>query len=248
MMIWVVVWIIPFGMAQMLTHLVNPTARNFKRWGGAWSRLILLFGGIRLKTHGGESLDGQQPYVFVCNHQSGLDIWSNLAGIDHPFAFIAKASLRRVPMLGQVLQLSASLFVDRSSPRKAVRSIVEAAERIRKGNSVLIYPEGMRTWSPQTVDFMKGAYQLAVKAGVPIVPVALMNSYELYDERAKASRPGTVHMVIGDPVETDALQSSAIPELIDTTRGWIQECLDRFHSGVAPPFKTDASSVSSPVQ
>ena len=246
-MLWVVVAMIPLGLMQMISHVFSPTAANFKRWGGAWSRVVLALSGIRVKTYEDEPLDPDQPYVFVCNHQSGLDIWSNLVGIDHAFGFIAKASLKKVPLLGQVLQLSASLFVDRSTPRKAVRSIAEAAERIRTGNSVLIYPEGMRTWSSQTVDFMKGAYQLAVKAGVPIVPVALTNAYELYDERKKASRPGTVHMVIGAPIETGGLGTSDIPDLMERTRAWIQDCIDRFHTGAAPPFKTDTSSVSSPV-
>ena len=248
LVLWTAVFSVPLALIQMISHPFDPTATNFKRWAGLWSRLCLLFGGIRIRSHSGATLEPMQPYVFVSNHQSALDIWSNLVGIDHAFGFVAKESLRRVPVVGHALRYSACLFVDRSTARKAVQSLNEAADRIRAGNSVMIYPEGRRTWSPQTDEFMKGAFQLAVKAGVPIVPVALMNAYELVDERRRASRPGIVSMVVGDPIDTTAIPLSGVPELISITRTWIQGSLDRYHAGEAPPFKTDAGSVSSPVQ
>ncbi len=247
LILWTAVFSIPLTLMQMISHPFDPTATNFKRWAGLWSRLCLLAGGIRIRSYSSAMLEPAQPYVFVSNHQCTLDIWSNLVGINHAFGFVAKESLRRLPLVGYALRFSACLFVDRSTARKAVQSMNEAAERIRAGNSVMIYPEGRRTWSPQTVEFMKGAFQLAVKAGVPIVPVAVTNAYELLDERRKASRPGIVCMVVGDPIDTTRIPLSDVPELVSTTRTWIQECLDRYHTGEAPPFKTDFGSVSSPV-
>jgi 1-acyl-sn-glycerol-3-phosphate acyltransferase len=246
-MLWATLAIIPFVMLQMVTHLFRPSADNFKMWAGGWSRVCLFFAGVRVRRHGWSGLPKDQPYVFVCNHQTGLDIWVNLVSIGHPFGFVAKASLRRVPFLGQALRFSPCLFVDRSTARRAAASIKEAASRIRGGTSVLIYPEGQRTWSSQTTDFMKGAYQLAVKAGVPLVPVALINAYEVYDERSKVVRPGVVHTVVGEPVDTAHLTASHIPELMERTRKWIQECVDQYHRDEAPPFKTGDVSVSSPV-
>ena len=237
---------IPLTILQATFHVFNPSAENFKRWAGLWSRICLASGGIRLAVRNEADLSPSQSYVFICNHQTGLDIWANLVGIDHAFGFVAKESLRKVPIMGQALRYSACLFVDRSTARKAVKSIAEAAERIKSGNSVLIYPEGMRTWSPTTVDFMRGAYQLAVKAGVPIVPVVLMNAYEVYDERSKTSKPGTVDMVIGEPIETSGTASAAIPEVVSSTRAWIQDALDRYHAPDAHPFITESRSVSSP--
>ena len=247
LILWTAVFSIPLALMQMISHPFDPTAANFKRWAGVWARLCLLLGGIRIRSYSSVMLEPAQPYVFVSNHQSSLDIWSNLVGIDHAFGFVAKESLRRVPVVGHALRYSACLFVDRSTARKAVQSLNEAAERIRSGNSVMIYPEGRRTWAPQTDGFMKGAFQLAVKAGVPIVPVAVTNAYELFDERRKASRPGIVCMVVGDPIDTTGIPLSGVEELISTTRTWIQDCLDRYHTGEAPPFKTAAGSVSSPV-
>jgi 1-acyl-sn-glycerol-3-phosphate acyltransferase len=246
LILWTAVFILPLVLMQIVTHAFDPTARNFKRWAGLWSRLVLMFAGIRVRCHQSVPLEAGQPYVFVSNHQTGgLDIWSNLVGIDHPFGFVAKDSLRKVPLLGLALRFSACLFVDRSSARKAVKSIAEAAERIRTGNSVLIYPEGRRSWGPHTDEFMKGAYQLAVKAGVPIVPIALINAYELFDERAKASRPGTVQIVVGKPLETSGTHLSDVPDLVDATRNWIQDCISRYHRDEPDPFKTDDGSVSS---
>lgn len=182
--------------------------------------------GYRVSTRLVSRIDEGQPHVFVSNHQTGLDIWTHLLGLPHPFGFVAKAELRRIPFIGTALRFSASLFVDRSTPRKAVASIHEAAERIRGGNSVLIYPEGRRTWSPKINELLKGAFQLAVQAGVPVVPTVLINAYELYDERFKVSKPGVVRLVIGSPIETEGLSRSDIPDLMARVREFMEAELE----------------------
>lgn len=187
--------------------------------------------GYRVRTRHLATLDSEAPYVFVSNHQTGLDIWTHLVGIPYPFGFVAKAELRRVPFIGLALRFSASLFVDRSTPRKAVASIHKAAERIRSGNSVLIYPEGRRTWSPRVDEMLKGAFQLAVEAGVPIVPTALINAYRLYDERHKVSKPGVVRLVIGNPIETDQLTRADIPELMTRVKRFFETEIEKEEVG-----------------
>ena len=228
---WVIFWAglssIPCAILQIIGHVFDPSARNFRRWGGLWAWITLTMSGYRVRAKHLARLDSKRPYVFVSNHQTGLDIWTHLVGIPYPFGFVAKAELRRVPFIGPALRFSASLFVDRSTPRKAVASMLEAAERIRAGNSVLIYPEGRRTWSPRIGEMLKGAFQLAVEAGVPIVPTALINAYELYDERAKISKPGVVRLVIGEPIETEGLSRSDIPDLIGQVRKFMETELER---------------------
>jgi 1-acyl-sn-glycerol-3-phosphate acyltransferase len=223
---WVILWAglssIPCAIAQIVGHLFDPTARNFRRWGGAWAHITLKMSGYRVSVERSANLDAHVPYVYVSNHQTGLDIWTHLVGIPGPFGFVAKAELKRIPFIGIALRFSASLFVDRSTPRKAVASMREAAERIRNGNSVLIYPEGRRTWSPEVDPFLKGAFQLAVEAGVPIVPTALINTYRLYDERFKSSKPGVVRLVIGSPIETEGLNRANIPELMERVKDFIE--------------------------
>jgi len=226
---WVILWAglssIPCAIGQVIGHLFDPTARNFRRWGGAWAHVTLKMSGYRVHVDRSVSLDPNMPYVYVSNHQTGLDIWTHLVGIKNPFGFVAKAELKKVPFIGIALRFSASLFVDRSTPRKAVASMREAAEQIRNGNSVLIYPEGRRTWSAGVDPFLKGAFQLAVEAGVPIVPTVLLNTYALYDERFKASKPGVVRLVIGPPMETDGLSRADIPDLMQRVRDFMESNL-----------------------
>ncbi len=229
-MLWVGIFAIPLSVIQACCHVFRPGARNFKLWATIWSKASLLMSGLRVNVKRSPNLDPDQPFVFVSNHQSGLDILAHLVAIDVPFGFVAKQELKKVPFIGLALRFSASLFVDRSTARKAVKSMHEAAERIKGGNSVLIYPEGRRTWSTQTAPFLKGAFQLATKAGVPIVPIAILNAHELYDARRIASKPGTVELIIGDPLETSELTRPEIIALAEHVRSVIQAELDDFHS------------------
>lgn len=234
--VWVMFWAglasIPCAIGQIIGHMFDPTARNFRRWAGLWAHVTLKMSGYRVHVERSAALDPAKPYVYVSNHQTGLDIWAHLVGIRNPFGFVAKAELKRVPFIGMALRFSASLFVDRSTPRKAVASMHEAAERIRNGNSVLIYPEGRRTWSSELHPFLKGAFQLAVEAHVPIVPTALVNTHALYDERFKASKPGVVRLVIGSPIQTEDLGRADIPELMDRVRVFMASAIETGNSRV----------------
>ncbi|MDX1548343.1 MAG: lysophospholipid acyltransferase family protein [Rhodothermales bacterium] len=191
---------VPLSLLQVVTHAFDPTARNFKRWAGLWGRMILRGSGIRVTVEGALP-DPARPCVFVANHQNALDVPVLAGYLPAPFGFVAKAELARVPFLGFAIRQSASLFIDRSEPRRSLASIQRAGERIRGGNSVLIFPEGRRTWSGRLDAFMKGAFILAVEAGVPLVPVTLVDAYRLLDERHGAARPGRVHVVLGTPID-----------------------------------------------
>lgn len=199
---WFFLVTIPFSLWQMVGHLFSQDPRHFKRRGTIWANVILRMTGYKVEVLGAKNLN-KGPYVFVSNHQNGLDIPVQLANLPVPFGFVAKADLRKMPFLGWALRSSGNIFVDRSTARKAVESLNEAAKQIKMGQSVLIYPEGMRTWSGEMTDFMKGAFQLACKSEVPIIPVALINNYEFMDERRQVSRGGKIRMVLGDPIELD---------------------------------------------
>ena len=217
----------PFSaIGQMIGHQFNPTDRNFKFWGAGWARMILAMGRFKLKVHQIAPLDPKQPYVFVCNHQNSLDILAHLAGTPHAFGFAAKASLRKIPFMGWAMEQSVCIWVDRSTPRKAIQSMKESGERIRNGTSVLIYPEGERTWAHEMVPFMKGAFHLALEAGVPIVPMALHDAYAFYDERTYISRPGTIHMTVCAPIDLTGKTRKDIPEVMELVRAQIQAELD----------------------
>lgn len=222
--VWFFLVTIPFSLWQIIGHLFSQDPADFKSRGTLWAKTILKTTGYKVEVDGIEGL-GEGPYVFVSNHQNGLDIPVQLAYLPLPFGFVAKADLRKMPFLGWALRSSSNIFVDRSTARKAVQSLNEAAEQIKQGQSVLIYPEGMRTWSGEMTDFMKGAFQLACKSGVPVVPVALINNYEFMDERRQVSRGGDIRMTLGDPIELEGDLKKDALALSKTVKEAIQQLL-----------------------
>ena len=173
---------------------------------------------IRVKTELRVPLDVTKAYVFAINHQVALDIPAVGIGIPCPFGWVAKAELAKVPFLGSSIKNSPSVFIDRSHPKKSVESMKVAAERIRKGLSVAIFPEGSRSHSPIVQEFKRGAFMLAIEAGVPVVPVTILNGLELLNEKTKLGRPGTMHIIIGEPINIDGWTRRDIPRLMEEVR------------------------------
>lgn len=230
---WSMVWaglVTCFLSIGMLVHnAVRPSPKTFKLWLSMWSRAILFGAGIRLDAEILASVPESEPVVFVANHQNMLDIVTCGAGIPHSYGFVAKADLRKTPFIGAVLKSSSSVFVDRSTPRRAAESIAEAAGVIRNGNSVLVYVEGERSFGPGLLDFLRGAFLLAVEAGVPIVPVVITNNYQVLDERRRVGRPGRAHLVVTPPISTAGLSRRDIGGLMELVRDRMRDVLDGAH-------------------
>ena len=224
-MAWLTGATIPFSLIQLATHPLNPTVHNFKRWVRGWGRTALGGLGVCVKLEAHAVLEPDRPYVFTANHQNLLDVLVLAGALPHPFGFVAKAELERVPCVGAVIRNSACLFIDRSDPRQMVKSMREAAARIRAGTSVLIYPEGERSYGPFLLPFMKGAFALAVEASVPVVPVTVVDAYRLMDERRRVMRPGTARVVLGEPVATEGLRRRDLPDLMADVRARIERAL-----------------------
>lgn len=213
--VWVVIVMIPMSIVQLVTHRFNPTARNFKRNASLWGKLILRGGaGIRVRVTERARLDPAKPYVFVANHQNSLDIMALTEALPYPFGFVAKAELANVPFLGLAIRHSASVFLDRSDPRRSVESLKAAGERIRSGNSVLVFPEGSRSHAPRLLPLKKGAFAVAVEAGVPLVPVTILGSSSLMNEKRLAVRPGELNIVVGAPISMEGKHRRDIPEIM----------------------------------
>lgn len=210
---------------QVLTHRFRPTAANFKKWAQRWAGIILKGCGWRVACTDRARLSEGQPCLFVSNHQCALDILVLSYALPYPFGFVAKAELERVPVLGWAIRHSASLFLDRNNPRRSLESLQLAGERIRQGHPVLLFPEGTRGYRPSLRPFKKGAFLLAIEAGVPLVPVVIYDSYRRLDERRMVSRPGTIQVVIGEPIPTEGLHRRHLTTLMDTVQARMQALL-----------------------
>lgn len=228
---WALFWgsivTIPLAIGLLVEYSVRPTARTFDFWLTRWARGILAGLGVNLKTTVLAPIPDGQPVVLVANHQNMIDILTCAVGVPIEHGFAAKAGLKTMPFIGAVLRSSPSVFVDRSTPRRAVESVQEAASLIRSGNSVLIYPEGQRSYGPQVGPFLRGAFLLAVEAGVPIVPVIQLDNFGVMHEKMRASRPGTVHLVIAEPIPTQGLTRADIPRLMVEVRAVMERELQR---------------------
>ena len=170
-----------------------------------WARIMCALTLVRVSVKGREHLSKGQPYVFVCNHQGAYDIFSVYGYLGHDFRWMMKQSLRKIPLVGLACAKAGHIFVDNSSPR-AVRATMEAAEaKLRRGMSIVVFPEGARSWTGKMRPFKRGAYQLATEFNLPVVPVTIDGSYEVLPRHKKLCRWGhitlTIHPVINPPAE-----------------------------------------------
>lgn len=227
--IWTAVWTILVtvfvGGTGLAIYLVRTRPRIYSRWLRRWGRAICWGIGVRIEQRGTIPEHDGGPLILVANHQCALDIPIHAAVLDRPFGYLAKEALRHTPLFGFFLRKIPTVFVDRRTPKRAMRSLQDAADRIGNGQTVLIYPEGERTFAPEMAPFLRGAFVLAVQSGVPVVPVVLMDAYRLMDERALRSRPGTVHVRILEAIHADDRGSDEMEELQAEVRAVMEDAL-----------------------
>ena len=192
-----------------------------------WCRLIALTIGVRVRVLGEENLAPHETYVYMANHASLVDIPALFVGLPYQFRIMAKKELFYVPFLGWHLWAAGNFAVDRSRPSGTARSLLGVIEGVRGGKSLAVFPEGMRSADGRLQQFKAGAFKIAVRAGVPIVPVAIRGTHYILPKGSLAPRPGRVDVIIGRPIETRACGDERIPKLIEQTRAAIAASLDR---------------------
>lgn len=168
-----------------------------RRW---WSPVLLWAGGAKLEVSGLDQLSKDQPYVFVSNHQSTIDIPALFMALPFDCRFVAKKGLKYVPALGWYMWAAKFIFVDRSNRHEALRSLDEGGEQIRGGISIIVFAEGTRSSDCRIQPFKKGPFALAMKARVPIVPVAIEGSGTLMPKNSWRITPGSIKVLVGAPI------------------------------------------------
>jgi 1-acyl-sn-glycerol-3-phosphate acyltransferase len=180
------------------------------------------FAGVRLTLQGKQHIAPGEQYILCVNHLSYMDTPVVLGHIPLNFRFMARKQLFDVPFMGWHLQRAGHLPVDQESPREAIRTLNDAARLIRERRiSVLVFPEGGRARDGQLQEFKEGAFLLAIKSGIPILPVGLWGTYEMLPMGSGVIRPGPVRMRIGAPIPTQGLRDRGA--LSNQVRAAIQE-------------------------
>jgi 1-acyl-sn-glycerol-3-phosphate acyltransferase len=204
-----------------LARLFDKTGDSVVDLARLWSRVLLGCAGVKLDVTWRGKLDPNQPYVFMANHLSTVDIWALLAALPYRIRMIAKKQLGNIPFFGWAMRAGRFIFIDRTNAIAARRSIEEAKRRIRSGDKVLLFPEGTRSRDGQLLPFKKGGFHLALDAGVPIVPVALIGTRECMPRGSFLCRAGRVRVVVGAPVPTEGLSEADRDRLLDDIRDTI---------------------------
>ena len=204
----------------LATTLLSPLFPN-KRfsyfparwWGRAFCNLLF----IKVKLIGLEKLSPQQSCIIVCNHQSIYDIFVIYGWLPVIFKWIMKAELRKIPLVGKACAAAGHIFIDRSSAVTAKRSIEQAEKQLKNGVSVVIFPEGTRTYNGKMCKFKRGAFLIAADLHLPIVPVTLRGCFERLPRNAVNVTPGLIEIIIHDPINVNAYSPDNTPKLIQDT-------------------------------
>ena len=203
--------------------LVDGTGRLQHRCAHIWASFIFWVSRVEIAVEGIENIDPERGYVFVANHLSMFDHWAFLYCLPLQFRFVAKSSLFKIPFLGWHLRRSGNIQVHFDNTRKTIRNYRKVTEKVASGLSLVIYPEGMRTYDGVTVEFKRGAFLLPKEAQAPIVPVTLIGAHRRLKRGSMVIYPGKIRMIIHKPIEYETFQDWKLRELADKVRRIILE-------------------------
>ena len=190
-----------------------------------WSAVVLGVPGVKVEIKLRVPLDPARPYVFMANHASMVDIWAMFLRVPIPVRFIAKKQLGQIPVFGWAMRAGRFVFIDRQNAVSARRSIQEAAQRIKSGQSVAIFPEGTRTRDGKLGAFKKGGFHLAIDSGVEIVPLAIRGSRAVMPPGTPLIRAGLVQIEIDEPISTAGLGPGDRQQLLERVYARIADML-----------------------
>lgn len=212
-----------FGSISLLVSFFDRTGSVQIRVARAWARSLLAAGGVRVRVHGLRRIAPDASYIFVSNHLSYMDTPVMLAHIPVQFRFLAKRGLFQIPFLGQHLSRAGHIPVPRGDPRAAVKTMQRAAETIQKKRiSLLIFPEGGRSHDGHLQPFKEGAAYIAIRAGVPIVPVAISGTREVLPFGSGVLKSGLVELHVLEPVDTTGIALKDRGKLTERLRASIE--------------------------
>jgi 1-acyl-sn-glycerol-3-phosphate acyltransferase len=207
--------------------LVSPGENKIHFIARLWAKTILALSGTRVEVIGAENVQLEKPQIFMSNHQSDFDIFVVLGFIPGQFRWIAKKELFKIPVFGGAMRNAGYIEIDRQNHEKAMISLDIAAQKIREGKSVMTFPEGTRSKDGIVKPFKQGMFHLAIKAGVPIVPVCIVGTASIMPKRSLRINPGKVTMIIDKPIDVTGYTPDDRLQLIERVRNVIVNHCDR---------------------
>ena len=189
------------GILAIVVGLFTGRRTVIFRLGRLWARAHLKVMGIAPVYSGLEHAAGTAPRIFLANHLSTLDIWVLAPVLPVTTRFVSKRTIFWIPVLGQAMALAGFIAIDRKDRASAIRSLGRAAEKVRRGASVILFPEGTRSRDGRLARFKRGSFHLALESGVPVVPVSISGSYSVLKPRSIVVAPGPVRVTFSPPID-----------------------------------------------
>jgi 1-acyl-sn-glycerol-3-phosphate acyltransferase len=213
---------------SMVALVVSPfdsKGEAIHRIARLWASIHLRIGGISVSLEGLEGIT-KPPYIFMCNHQSALDIFALLSALPLSFKWIAKRELFFIPFFGWTMKRAGYISLDRKNPREALKAIDEAARKIKEGMNIIIFPEGTRSKDGSLLPFKKGGFSLALRARVPIVPVGILGTSRLQPKGSFIPKEkGIIYIRIGEPMHIEEESRSAKTKIMLEVRRHIERLM-----------------------
>lgn len=178
-----------------------------------WAMSHVKMSGAKVKVYGEENIPKDIPVVFISNHQGNFDIALLMSYVDKPKGYVAKLEMKKIPLLHNWMEYMHCVFMDRSNLRKSAQAIVEGIDILKKGHSLVIFPEGTRSRGDKMGEFKAGSFKLATKPKVPIIPITIKGSYKLMEQNNNRIKPAEVELYIHPMIETANLSKEEIEAL-----------------------------------
>ncbi len=195
-----------FSIAALFTIPFDRSGKTYFWCGRTWTNFALILCRIKITVKGLENVDRFGNYILVSNHASMFDVPVMMKIFPH-IRIMFKKELSYVPFWGWALRWGHHIMVDRSKGTEAMKSLERAANEVRSGGQVLLFAEGTRTRDGKLLPFKRGAFSLAAKSGVPLIPVTISGSFKILPKGSFDIRPSRIEVIIDPPIETKGITS-----------------------------------------
>ncbi|MGD0731078.1 MAG: lysophospholipid acyltransferase family protein [Terracidiphilus sp.] len=230
------------GSLSLLASFFDPSGRVQHGISHVWARLLVWLSGCRLTVRGSENLRKHAVAVYASNHTSYMDTPVIFAGLPFQFRILAKKELWPIAFIGWYLDRSGQIPIDTNNPRATLSSLGVGVKALRSGMPLFIFPEGKRTPDGELQEFLNGAAYLAIRAQVPLVPIALDGVYDLLPIHTRHLFPGELKLTVGDPIETAGMSPRQADQLTAQLRDAIERLRPHSKPISADPLQTEESA------
>ena len=194
--------------------------------GKFWSLLNIYLSGTKLSIKGREKIDRNRTYIVMSNHQSLFDVWALIGKIPLQLRWIVKSEIKKIPFFGLALERMGHIYIDRSKGKGTLANLDVAVQKIKAGTSVVIFPEGTRSIDGNLQKFLNGGAILAIKSGVPILPITVNGGRFVLPKNTLGLMPGKIEIIVGDVIDPKPFSESQKDELMAAVKTTIEKNLD----------------------